>query len=277
MLSRSTLILLLAILGSIAAKPSPVEKVLGADSAASEALGQGVPDPAPVKNVALEADSPWKSGSEGLIQTGRAEELTHGIRVEDIVEPNQDYRFAAFGKSDPFIPPPKRQDAADETPIVSPLQRYTLNELGVVGVWQLPTGLRKAMVMTPKKEGIVVQSGDPIGRRHGKVLGINDDGIVVREYVLAPDGTRQFEDLPISLGSKTDSSTSETVPYLRPQPYNALQSVNANAVNDATRSRIASDSVPTNISQPAGSLPTAAPDFNTMTLPASLGGGGKAP
>jgi Tfp pilus assembly protein PilP len=142
---------------------------------------------------------------------GAAEEITKGVRVEDIIEPPSDYRYAAFGKGDPFVPPVITEEATVinplEIPIVSPLQRFRLQELSLVGIWQLSSGERKAMIMTPSNglggsQGIIVKNGDPIGQKGGRILGVGDDYLTIREFMLAPDGTRQYEDQQMFMGGR---------------------------------------------------------------------------
>lgn len=151
----------------------------------------------------------WESYSNNVGSV--AQEVTRGVRVEDIVEPPSEYRYAAFGRSDPFVPPmvsteDQLAQKADplEIPIVSPLQRFGIDQLKVVGIWQVQSGERKAMVMTPDNvgQGIIIKAGDPIGNRGGKVLGIGDDFVTVREFMLAPDGTRQYEDQQLYMGKR---------------------------------------------------------------------------
>ncbi len=159
----------------------------------------------------------WDSYSDVNNQGSMAQEITKGVRVEDIVEPPSDYRYAAFGKPDPFVPPlvtAERPSGPNslEIPIVSPLQRFAVRDLRLVGVWQLASGERKAMVMTPSRgaeeggstagEGIIIKNGDPIGTHGGKILGIGDDFLTVREFSLAPDGTRQYEDQQMYMGKR---------------------------------------------------------------------------
>lgn len=136
-----------------------------------------------------------------------AGEVTEGIRIEDIVQPQNEFHFSSFGKADPFVPPINYQDLAKqgedviEVELKSVLQRHPLLALKVAGVWQVGT-IRKALVTTPTNEGVVVQEGDPMGLRGGKVIGVFDDHVVVREFDLVADGTRQFEDVKVYLVGK---------------------------------------------------------------------------
>lgn len=167
-----------------------------------------------------EASGPtWESYNSEMSESV-AQEVTKGVRVEDIVEPPTDYRYAAFGKADPFVPPVVTRDGRVSTtpgvdpleiPIVSPLQRFNLADLAVVGVWQLATGERKAMIMARSDggaaQGIIVKNGDPVGNRGGKILGISDSYVTVREFTLAPDGTRQYEDQQLFMSGAGEDPT----------------------------------------------------------------------
>lgn len=153
----------------------------------------------------------WDSYLEFGDADGVANDVTSGIRVEDIVEPPSQYRYAAFGKQDPFIPPMLTQERSSnaEIPIVSVLQRHSLESLRIVGLWELPSGERKALVMTPNEEGIVSRVGDLIGSRGGKIIQITAAGIKVREFSISPDGTRQFEDADLYLGVDDGSNNGQ--------------------------------------------------------------------
>lgn len=166
------------------------------------------------------------------------------VTIENIVEPTGEYRYASFGKPNPFMPPLKFTEdslgvdgdmspASDlataaitsavniptvtapatdkagvsasgkphEIPVVSTLQKYPLGNLELKGVWQLDTGEKRAIVMTPNKEGIIVKVSDPISA--GKILEINRDHLVVRQYRLREDGVREFSDHNLYLGDAT--------------------------------------------------------------------------
>jgi Tfp pilus assembly protein PilP len=199
-----------------------------ADAAGDASEGSAEADSAddstapPVAVSGGDGDEKWESYSDLSAVNAVAEEITGGVRVEDIVEPPSDYRFAAFGRQDPFIPPIITQQLAAEQaidpleiPIVSPLQRFDLDRLQVVGIWQLPSGERKAMVLTPNRsaQGIIVKNGDPIGNRGGKIVDIGAQVITVREFMLAPDGTRQFEDQQMLMGGRDPDDVKGTLVF----------------------------------------------------------------
>lgn len=143
----------------------------------------------------------WESysGEESI----SGQEVNSGVNVQDIVSASHEYNYASFGKSSPFIPPLLSSHLAKlEIPIVSVLQRYFLEQLTVVGIWTLENNARKSLVMTSENEGVIVAVGDPIGNRGGKIISIEPNLVKVREFSLAPDGTRQFEDFDLWLGNE---------------------------------------------------------------------------
>jgi Tfp pilus assembly protein PilP len=168
-------------------------------------------------------DETWDSYSDLKSGGSVAEEITDGVRIEDIVEPPSDYQYAAFGKADPFVPPILSYEEDNvagsvEIPIVSPLQQFKLIDLKLVGVWQMSDGARKGMVITPTgnisvAQGIIIQNGDPIGNKGGKIIGVGEDYITVREFMLAPDGTREFEDSQMFMGSRTTDAVTGTITF----------------------------------------------------------------
>lgn len=172
---------------------------------------------APADAPSESQDDSWESYSDLSRASSVAEDITDGVRVEDIIEPPSDYRYAAFGKPDPFVPPlvtqVERIDVVDapgaiEIPIVSMLQKHELSTLRIVGIYSVHSGERKALVMTPdgSQAAVSVKIGDPIGNRGGKVLAIGVSAVTVREFTLAADGTRQYDDLEMFLGEPEDQA-----------------------------------------------------------------------
>lgn len=129
------------------------------------------------------------------------------LRVEDILEQSEPFRFSGKDKPDPFIPPlgsiQSKQElknlSADEIPIVSPLQYFSLRQLVVTGVWQGADNQWKAMIETPDQQGVIVQSGDPIGSSGGHVANIGANGVKVRQYKLQRDGARIYSESVIGM------------------------------------------------------------------------------
>jgi Tfp pilus assembly protein PilP len=136
---------------------------------------------------------------------------TSGLKVKDIIQPTSEYTYASFGKPDPFmlpesltVKPEIKEEAVEEVvpskkiTVTSPLQAYPLSSLVVKGLWQTAEGEFRAVIATPKKEGVIVKAGDPISS--GKILGIQRDSILVRLYKLRKDGVREYNDTHMNFG-----------------------------------------------------------------------------
>ncbi|MGE0173000.1 MAG: hypothetical protein AB7T49_09455 [Oligoflexales bacterium] len=175
-----------------------------------------------------EFESLWKSVKS------RRYQVVDSLSIEDIVEPQADYHYAAFSKPNPFLAPNLDQTfdpanlAGTEIPMVNALQNYPLNTLSVKGIWQLPTGERRAIIMTPKKEGVIVQPGDPISA--GKVEAIEKDHIVSRQFRMLTDGSRQFEDKELYLGMAPTSTPGKIVVEPGKDPVYQQPSVGDNVI-----------------------------------------------
>ncbi len=181
---------------------------------------------------------PKKNGkvdkAEG-IKTKGATDVTDVAKIEDIIEPEIDFQFVSFGKDDPFLPPmtinedgslksldvlhaaKKEKKAGDfEKAIVSPLQKYDLRKIKVIGIWQLSSGERKAMVRVDKQigggsEAFVIGKGSLIGNQFGKVIGISSDKITVREFVILHNGKEHYINTDKYLGDKGPKSKNEVL------------------------------------------------------------------
>ncbi len=153
-------------------------------------------------------------------------EIKRSIRLKEIMEPSTEYNYASFGRPDPFLAPDFGSTApnvaasnADQVQsaaptgkdilITSPLQAYPLNSLSVKGVWQLAGGEVRAMVATPKGEGVIVKEGDPISS--GKVLNISREKLTVRLYRLREDGVREYQDSVLTIGGPSDKGPKGTI------------------------------------------------------------------
>jgi Tfp pilus assembly protein PilP len=144
-------------------------------------------------------------------------DMGNSVKIREIVEPSGEYSYASFGRPDPFVAPAALMDPGanegatpafvpegSEIKIVSPLQRYPLSDLNVKGVWQLSSGETRAVILTPKGEGVVVKEGDPISS--GKVLSIKREQLTARLYRLRSDGVREYEDVAMKIGGAPDKS-----------------------------------------------------------------------
>ncbi len=180
-------------------------------SGAEKASGKGKKPKKPAERLDLnqvdleQVEEDWESTpAKPMIDVGRS------VKIREIMEPSGEYSYASFGRPDPFMQPEISMDPAmgdgtqgfnpmgKEIAITSPLQRYPLSDLNIKGVWQLSSGQTRAVVLTPKNEGVVVKEGDPISS--GKVLSIKRDQLVARLYRLRADGVREYEDVTMKIG-----------------------------------------------------------------------------
>ena len=96
--------------------------------------------------------------------------------------------YDAAGRRDPFRP--FMLDMRPDHPQVTPLQRYELGQLTVVGtVWDVIPP--RAMVEDSVGMGYIVSVGTPIGRNGGVVTAIEPRQVIVEERVLDFYGNEQ--------------------------------------------------------------------------------------
>lgn len=262
-------------------------KVPQADATSAEGASTPV-DPASSALLGSAPDSVTNGGAEGKEQVwdnvlGREDtarialDVTNGIRVKDIVQPSAEYHFASFGRPDPFLPQIRlnRQEKQilkegdpefEEIQVTSILQNYPVADLLVVGIWNPQNAARKALVNAPSGEGVVVQIGDPIGMKAGKVIGITDTYLSVREFEIAFDGTRQFQDLKLWINGKKPKE----VAVIRLGPGNKTTSISSSTTDGLQNMQPASPMVPMQNQPPslgpsAGGDPGMGSDYGSST------------
>jgi len=163
----------------------------------------------------------WDSAATRYDQSDPAKSVTQGVRVEDIIEPTVDYRYSSARRKNPFVPEvilsgkaARQRELSPndvEIPIVSPLQAFAVARLAVIGVWETDNGIWKALIRTPATQGIEAKLGDPIGNSGGRLMTINPDSVVVREFTVRSDGTREYRDIPIYMGSDLPTASDDKV------------------------------------------------------------------
>ena len=99
--------------------------------------------------------------------------------IDEKREPS--YTYNPAGKRDPFKPyialGPKKQAP---TATLTPLQRYDVSELKLVGILKGPTGYR-ALVEDAGGKGFIITKGTPIGRENGHVKEIHDNRVIIEQ------------------------------------------------------------------------------------------------
>ncbi len=201
-----------------------------------------------------EKESEWKSRNES------DEESEDSSIIDEIIENTEDYSYAGFKRPDPFREPTmdemkkayliqeaRFKDAPEalvdengrEIPMVSPLQYHELHKLKLKGIWINAKGDPRAMILTPNNEGVIIKKGDPISA--GKVLDIDQEKVLVRQYRVLVDGSRTYDDLGLylnqpkeKLGGTIVFEAGKDVQFIKnPQPTTALLDVHkANATPD---------------------------------------------
>lgn len=152
------------------------------------------------------------SGKEDSTLSSQVEDVTEDTDISGVLGIDTEYHYESSAKLDPFIPPLISSLVAKAViDVISPLQRFNLFELKLVGVWVLRNNEKKAMIMTPKMEGVVVGVGDPLGKRGGKIVKISDKHVVTREFSLAADGVRKYQDFNLWLENDKPSKKSENI------------------------------------------------------------------
>jgi type IV pilus assembly protein PilP len=91
------------------------------------------------------------------------------------------YTYNPIGKRDPFKPfitlGPKKPIT---TARLTPLQRYEVSELKLVGILKGPAGYR-ALVEDASGKGFIITKGTLIGRENGRVKEIHDDRVIIKQ------------------------------------------------------------------------------------------------
>ena len=114
----------------------------------------------------------------------------------------QEWSYTSVGKRDPFRSFVADLAAANAQSVVSrcatPLGRFDLDQLKVVAV---VTGLEDpvAMVEGPNGIGYTVRRGTCIGRNGGVVSSVRSGDVVVGEWLVRADGTRERTQVLLSL------------------------------------------------------------------------------
>jgi len=145
--------------------------------------------------VGAAKDKPGMPVSEEDSARGKSEAVADGE-----TSPTATPRISTLGKRDPFRPFTLnvRSGAARRRENLSPLERYELGQLKLVGViWDMKEP--NAMVEDAAGLGYRVKVGTPIGSNEGKVKTILQDGIVVEEFQVDMYGARNKREVKIRL------------------------------------------------------------------------------
>ncbi len=93
------------------------------------------------------------------------------------------YHYDPSDKTDPFRSYIRRQVTLESDATSSPLERFDLSQLIVMGIiWGVDEP--RALVKDPTGKGYIVRAGTPIGKNKGRILRIEDNKVVVKETYL---------------------------------------------------------------------------------------------
>jgi type IV pilus assembly protein PilP len=97
--------------------------------------------------------------------------------------PAAEYHYDPTDKVDPFRSYVRRQVTFNPEESSSPLERFDINQLSVMGIiWGVDEP--RALVRDPTGKGYIVRAGTPIGKNKGRILRIEDNRVVVKETYL---------------------------------------------------------------------------------------------
>jgi len=116
------------------------------------------------------------------------------------VEPVEKYAYAPSGKRDPFESPLRKgqYDLGEIDVPLTPLQQYEISQLRLTGVvvgFQNP----KAMVKAPDGKAYILNIGTLVGKNGGKVVKINNEGVLVEEILRDFSGETRVNSVLIAL------------------------------------------------------------------------------
>jgi Tfp pilus assembly protein PilP len=149
----------------------------------------------------------WTEEARGKIEQAVGGKATRRQRSEpgDLAPPPRAARepaagrFRPDGKRDPFQPYNlKSRTTARPRESLSPLERYDLSQLRLVGiVWDIKRP--RAMVEDTAGLGYIVTVGTPIGNSGGKVMAIQPNGIMIEESYKDVTGAKKKRDVSMKL------------------------------------------------------------------------------
>ncbi|HEY1268680.1 MAG TPA: pilus assembly protein PilP [Candidatus Binatia bacterium] len=145
-----------------------------------------------------------KSAIRDKIAKGSAQPVSTG--ADPFAAPEKTQRpdmpqYSPMGKRDPFQPPMKSQAKRRPRENLSPLERYEIGQLSLVGVvWDIKDP--RAMVEDSSGLGYVVRVGTPIGPNEGKIKQIKPAEVVIEENFVDFYGARKNREVSMRIVSE---------------------------------------------------------------------------
>ena len=161
--------------------------------AASILAACGGGESTPVVQSKPKPKDPAAAGADGAVAVASATP-----EATPTPEEGEEYNYNPIGKRDPFRSFLADELAPDTRKIVTPLQRYDLDQLHIIGIiWGISSP--RAMVTTPDGKGYVVQKGTLIGKNWGKVSRITQDEVIISEEYRDFEGKLIVTEVPLKL------------------------------------------------------------------------------
>jgi len=113
--------------------------------------------------------------------TGRMNQSNRGVHDNtDFAVVDKEYTYDPTGKRDPFRSFIFTAAATNSRNARGPLEQFDLAQLSVVAVvWG--TDRPRAVVADPSGRGYIVREGTYMGKNEGRIIGIADNALVVKE------------------------------------------------------------------------------------------------
>lgn len=130
---------------------------------------------------------PQPTGAEGGEEQARASRSRDRAAEEAPVAAStgSEYSYNPIGKRDPFRSFTSIEVVRPDRIVASELQNWELDQLRLVAIlWGIDDPV--AMVEDPKGKGHIIQHGDLIGKKWGRVTQIKSDEVVVTEEFRDP-------------------------------------------------------------------------------------------
>jgi Tfp pilus assembly protein PilP len=133
--------------------------------------------------------------------------LPQGLKVQD-----DGFVYERKGLRDPFQPfirlSDKKKEKGGRPPKIlvpkTPLQKFPLEDLKLVGVVWADAGRSKALIEDPKGKGYYVGVGTWVGDRGGKIVRIHPDKVVVEERMTDVLGEENVNQITLTLHKAED-------------------------------------------------------------------------
>jgi type IV pilus assembly protein PilP len=167
---------------------SPRRIALAAAAAALVAACGGSTQPAPKAGA-----KPAAAAAKPAAQPAAASAAPAAPEQKPAEKPAQAWAYSSVGKRDPFrsfLTELARKGGELATRCATPLGRFELEQLKLVAV---VTGLENpvAMVQAPNGVGYSLRRGACIGKNGGTVAAVRSGEVVVAEWAIRADGTRE--------------------------------------------------------------------------------------